>query len=549
MSIFLFGAWLAAILWLARHRGAELTSQKILWSLIIGGVTLGVAMAVNALGFRLFSFLIPTTFLIWVWFIFTAGIADQDHLRGGTLVDANTLKKLARKEDPKAEIFIGGVGIPGRLEARHFLLAGTTGAGKSQAFYQIAEVARQRGDAAVIADVNAEMLGRFFDPGRGDSILNPVDSRSESWSPLAEIFAEWDCERIAQSIVPSGEGEEGEWKRYAQVLLAAILSKVWRERGKNFDLSNLILFAPSEELGETLKGTQASLLFAAGAEKMLGSIRSILATHCQPFSYLDPSAGRDAFSITKFIQREAAEKRGAWLYFPVRDDFFKAFSPLVAGQIDIAISALLSSDDNEARRVFFILDEFASWGRMGSIGDLLTKARKKGGVGVLGLQTISQVRQSYGRDGAQTLLANLGTWLTLRPGDHETAEFMSLNIGDEQVRRFVESSNHERQKSVSEQIAVERAIMPADLKNLPDLDGILNIAGALPAGWIQVPISPLKRTVPGFELVRQQIETGIPVATESPSSDSSDLIGELLEDGIATASEGGQATSTRKAPP
>lgn len=527
MGVILFATWLVATLWLAHRRGGEFTVSKILWSVVVGAATAGVTLAIAALGFGQFSALVPAAFLVWIWFIFTGGVADQDHLRGGKLVDERTLQKLARKADSRAEIFIAGVGVPRRLENRHFLLAGTTGSGKSQAFYQIAEVARQRGDAAVIADVNAEMLGRFYNPERGDTILNPIDARSESWSPLAEINAEWDCERLSQSIVPPAEGSEGEWKGYAQVLLAAILSKVWRENGKNFDLSNLILTASSEELGETLKGTQAAQFFAPGSEKMLGSIRSILTSHCQPFAYLSPEAGRDAFSITQFIQREATEKHGAWLYFPVRDDFFKAFRPLIAGQIDIAISALLSTADSEDRRVWFMLDEFASWGRLASVVDLLTKARKKGGVGALGLQTISQVRQSYGRDGAQTLLACLGSWLTLRCGDSETAEFMSANIGDEQVRRYVESTNHEGQKSVSEQLPVERVIMPADLKNLPDLVGILNIAGELPAGWARLPVSPLKRTVSGFELVRQQVETGIPAVVEEPSFD---LVGELLED-------------------
>lgn len=528
MGVILFTAWLVATLWFAHHRGAEFTASKIFWAVVMGAGTLGASMAANALGFGLFSALIPAAFLVWVWFIFTNGVADQDHLRGGKLVDERTLQKLAKKEDPKAEVFIGGCGIPKRLEARHFLLSGTTGSGKSMAFYQIATVARRRGDAAVVADINAEMLGRFYDPERGDAILNPVDFRSESWSPLAEIFNDWDCDRISKSIIPPGEGSSGEWNHYAQTLLSAILSKVWRENGKNFDLGNLALFSSSEELAETLKGTQASLLFAPGSERMLGSIRTILATYCQPFSYLKPDAGRDAFSITKFIQAEAAKPRGAFLFFPVRDDFFKSFRLLIAGQIDIAISALLSTEDNEARRVWFFLDEAASWGRLASAADLLTKARKKGGCGVLGVQAISQVRETYGRDGAQTLLSNLGTWLTLRAGDSDTADFMSKNIGDEQVRRLVESSNHERQKSVSEQIVVERVIMAADLQNLPDLKGILNIAGALPAGWVRIPISSLKRTVPGFQLIRQQIEPEslAAIAAESPSSD---LIGELLE--------------------
>lgn len=535
MTVILFTIALVAVFWHARQRGAEFTARKIMWVWVLCGATLAVSALASELRFSLFSLLLPLVCLGLVWGALLAGGTSQEHLRGGTLVDARTLEKLAKKEDPRAEIFIGGVGVPRRLENRHFLLAGTTGSGKSQAFYQIAEVARQRGDAAVIADVNAEMLGRFYDPERGDAILNPIDARSESWSPLAEISAEWDCERLSQSIVPPAEGSEGEWKGYAQVLLAAILSKVWRENGKNFDLSNLILTASSEELGETLKGTQAAQFFAPGAEKMLGSIRSILTSHCQPFSYLKPGAGRDAFSITKFIQREAAERRGAFLCFPVRDDFFKSFRPLIAGQIDIAISALLSTEDDEDRRVWFMLDEFASWGRMASVGDLLTKARKKGGVGALGLQTISQVRQSYGRDGAQTLLACLGTWLTLRAGDPETAEYISQTIGDEQLRRYLESTNHERQKTSNERLDVERAIMPADLKNLPDLVGILNIAGPLPAGWVHIPVSPLKRTVAGFKVGSDPApavaDSALTAALPESTPAASDFVGELLDIG------------------
>ena len=71
----------------------------------------------------------------------------------------------------------------------------------------------------------------------------------------------------------------------------------------------------------------------------------------------------------------------------------------------------------------------------------------------MGLQSISQVREAYGRDGAQTLLANLGNWLTLRSGDAESAEFLSKNIGDEQVRRYNESINSEGKASTSEQVA------------------------------------------------------------------------------------------------
>lgn len=427
----------------------------------------------------------------------------ESHQRGGVLVDTATLQKLARAEDPAAEIFVGEVGIPWHLENRHFLLAGSTGSGKSQAFYQIAKAARDRGDAAIVADLNAEMLSRFYDPARGDVILSPLDERSASWSPLAEIGGDWDAERIAHSIIPPGEGSSVEWNHYGQVLLTSILAKIWSANGKNFDLTQMVLSASNEELAEALAGTQATQFFAPGAERMLSSIRAIVASHCQPFSYLKPDAGKDAFSITKFVHAEARKKGGAFLFFPVRADFFKSFRPLIAGQIDISISALLSADDDENRRCWYMLDEFASWGQLASVGDLLTKARKKGGVGVLGLQAISQLREAYGINGSQTLLANLGNWLTLRAGDSETADLMSRGIGDEQVRRLNQSFNPDDEQSMSEQIAVQRVIMPADLQNLPDLVGILNIAGPLPAGWVQIPISNLPRHTPGFKLIGQ----------------------------------------------
>ena len=179
----------------------------------------------------------------------------------------------------------------------------------------------------------------------------------------------------------------------------------------------------------------------------------------------------------------------------------KTFKSLVAAQIDIAISALLSAQDDENRRVWFLLDEFASWGKIESIDGLLTKARKKGGIGVLGLQSISQIREAYGKEGAQTLLANLGNWLTLRAGDAETSDFMSKNIGDEQVKRTNEARDKEDKKSTSQQVANQRSVMPAELQNLPDLEGILNIAGPLPSGWVTVPVSDLRRVAEPFQMV------------------------------------------------
>lgn len=520
-------------------RGDSLSFKNIVSSVAAGaGVWLALTLAA-AMGFSLVVAAPLIVLAMLVAAVVAARETDDTHRRGGKLVDAPVLKKMARAEDPEAEIFLGGVGIPRAVENRHFLLAGATGAGKSQAFYAVVQAARARGDGGVVADINAELLSRVYDSTR-DVILNPIDTRSAAWSPLAELTGEWDADRVAKSIVPEGVGDSKEWNHYAQQILSALLFKVWSANGTNRDLLQIILRSGNEEFSQALAGTNAAQFTGAGAERMLGSIRAILSSFCSFLPYLPPRAGRDGFSITRWVQNEAREKAGGWIFFPVRDDFFKFFRSLVAAQADIAISALLSSEDDEKRRVWFFIDEFASWGKISSVDALLTKARKKGGVGVLGVQTIAQLREAYGREGAQTLLANLGTWLTLRAGDAETADFMSKNLGDEEVRRVNQTSGTSG-KSRAEQIATQRVVMPADLQNLPDLVGVLNVAGPLPAGWVRVEISGLKRTVEGFQIpaagggmVGQSAdpgEHGPGMVEPADESDDGDLVGELLEIG------------------
>lgn len=541
MIIFIYFAGLSAVFLLAVHFRSKFSVRKIL---MVSGISAG-AMLLSwiafSFGFNSFSlWVIPPTLIVSGW-ILTAGAQFQQHLRGGVLVNHDTLKKLARSADKKALLHIGGVSIPSALESRHFAMFGTTGAGKSQAFFEVATVARARRDSAIIPDINGEMIARYYDKNQGDLILNPIDERSESWSPLAEIFSALDADRIAKSIIPEAEGSAAEWNNYARVLLAALLENVWRANGKNSDLVHLALFSTDDEFGERVAGTAASRFFAPGGERPLASIRSILGTYIKPFSYLDRNAGTNSFSITEFVRSEARDRAGAWLFIPVRDDMFEALKPLIAGQCDIAISALLSVPDDDTRRLWFFIDELPGWGRLNSLAALLTRARKKGGCAVLGVQTIAQLRQVYGRDGAQVLLANAGNWLTLRSGDPETAEFMAKAIGNEQIRRWTETTSHDLKKSAAEQITEQSAVMPAQLLKLPDLKGILNIAGELPAGWVEIPISKIARTTEPFVIkANPGAARAKPTAAEEQPQADDDFIMELLEspDGLPGGADG-----------
>lgn len=115
--------------------------------------------------------------------------------------------------------------IPARIEPRHFLLSGTTGAGKTLALRSLLDSLRQRGDRALILDPGGDLLWFYFRAG-SDAILAPGDARSLSWSPWAEIRSGRETADLAKSIIPDGKGEGREWASYAQVLLAAILRRL-----------------------------------------------------------------------------------------------------------------------------------------------------------------------------------------------------------------------------------------------------------------------------------------------------------------------------------
>jgi hypothetical protein len=55
------------------------------------------------------------------------------------------------------------------------------GSGKSTAISEVLRMALARGDRALIADPDGGYLQRFYDPHRGDLILNPFDPRWARW--------------------------------------------------------------------------------------------------------------------------------------------------------------------------------------------------------------------------------------------------------------------------------------------------------------------------------------------------------------------------------
>lgn len=394
----------------------------------------------------------------------------------GSPADVNrATSKALPSADFKDSFDIGGVDIPNSAEPYHFFVVGSTGSGKSVAITKLIDHLEARGDIAIVVDSGGEFCSRYLKEGR-DHIINPFDDRCAPWSPTAEMAGPWDAEALAKSMIPDGTGESKEWNGYAQTLVTSVLRRlVERKQLSIKDLLYYVQAAPIAELEPLLAGTPAAAQLVS--DKTFGSIRTIAANYLATYAYLEDNA--NPFSVADFLK---AEKPG-FLFLTYRDDQLDSLRNMMSCVLDIAARTILAMPASPTRRVWLIIDEFASIGKVQSIEAVATKARKMGGCLLLGLQSVSQLQDRYGEKAAQTILGCLSSWLVLRCSDAETSEYISKYIGDSEISRMTRgesSSESGGSDSLSEQIQTQRAVMPVELQRLANLQGFFKLAGDYP---------------------------------------------------------------------
>jgi len=399
--------------------------------------------------------------------------------RGAAMGKPKDVNRKSSSELPKADFTdsfdIARVHIPRSVEPYHFLVVGSTGSGKSVAITRLLDEIEARGDIALVVDSGGEYASRYYREGR-DHILNPFDDRCTPWSPTAEMTGPWDAEALAQSMIPDGVGENADFNGYAQTFLTSVLRKL-DEQGR-LSIATLMYYAQvatTEELDTFLIGTPARAQL--GSDRTFASIRTIVTNFLGTYLYLQDN--ENPFSVAQFIRAE----RPGILFLTYRDDQMKALRNMISCALDVASRTVLSMPDSNTRRVWLIIDEFASIGKVQSIEQFAAKARKKGGCLLLGLQSVSQLQDRYGEKGAQTIMSNLSSWLVLRCSDPETSEYISTYIGEKEVSRMTRgesSSDTGGSASLNEQVQTERAVLPVELQRLGNLKGFFKLSGDYP---------------------------------------------------------------------
>ena len=442
---------------------------------------------------------IIATYLLWSRAIKPPADQSQRVVRGTRIA----VSKKQSKENPD-RLYVGDVEIPPEAEAKSFLAVSSPGGGKSQALVRMLRTMLRRGDLVVCVDPGGEAMRGFFK--KGHTLFNPLDARSVSWSPFAEMSQPWDAMTIAASIIGgiAGNDEKAGWNQKAMQLVAAVLQRLWETgRATNKDLLYFLTIAGPDELEALVAGLPAQGLFARGADRALGSVKFITSARLAGYVYLDPAAGRDAFSFKEWFDR--SRKGGGTLWMPWRADQRLMLGPLYGTVVDMLAAHVMSKDpDRSARMAWLIADELPTLGRVDSLLNILGEGRKFRFAACAAIQSPSQVEAEYGKAGLKTMMTCFQSLLILRAKEADAQEYLSKVIGDREIETaqisVSKSTGGEGNTTTSMRTErkQERAVLPSQLRELPDRTGYLLVAGAEAVEKVRIPIVELEPHEPAF---------------------------------------------------
>lgn len=438
--------------------------------------------------------------LFWAWFYFTRtgrGLGSNQFLRGTRFGTVRQVRR-ALSRSARGSFEIGGVNVPDAFEPEHILICGAPGTGKTNIIIKMLSGIRARGKRAIVYDTAGTFVEKFYRPGI-DVLLNPLDIRSDRWSPWVDVPRDYHYDQIAESTIPDKQGDPF-WAKSARGTLVVVLRKLARQQRTLVSiLLDTLLRSKLKDLAAFAQGTDAAAFISLEGERTSAGIQAELASVMRSFAYLDDT--EDGLSIRDWV---ANERDDSWLFITVKADQLPSLRPLITVWLDIAISAIMSLSADRNRRLYCVIDELPSLQKLPSLSDFLARARKYGGCGILGFQSYPQLEATYGIQDAAAITGYCSTWVALRANDTPTAKHVSENLGQvEQIEANEGMSygvNDMRDGVNLSRMQVTRPlVMHTEVTNLPNLCGYLRFGRDLPVVRFQDSYNRAPSTCVAFE--------------------------------------------------
>lgn len=357
--------------------------------------------------------------------------------------------------------------VPRRLEASHILLMGDTGSGKSSAIRQLLRQVEGRGESAIVYDPAMDFVGEFYSPERGDLLLNPLDRRCPWWNLPNEIDAPEIATAIAAAMLPEKEYEKDFFTTAPRRVLAHLL------RYSPHIHQLLRSMSDPAEIMRRLEGTPHAALLDPGAPAQRAGVLSSLNLIADSLELIP----RPHHAAPSFTTADWRFQRKRWVFLTSSAAHREKVLPLHAVWLDLFILRMMEPCANQAKPVWFVLDELASLNKLPQLHTAVTENRKYGNPVVLSLQGRSQMEKRYSQD-AEAMLSQPATKIFLKTSEPRAAKWISDSIGEIEVERLKESRSMGllgSRKSFAMEIATKPLIMASEIAGLAPLTGFIKL--------------------------------------------------------------------------
>lgn len=420
---------------------------------------------------------------------------DSEHIRGLRLlsprdhnrqVNGSWFSRTYRRftAEPPG-ITLGSITLPRTLEREHIAILGNTGSGKSTLIRHTLYQIQDRGEPAIIYDPDCEYVQEFYNEGRGDIVLNPVDTRCPFWTPwfeLREQFKPIDAAALAASIIrgrPQNDTQEY-FQRNARALVRGMFEAIPVKDRDNLEVFADFLKQGRGQLREQLERTRApAAVIDPGSHDSGGGTGIIGVTDAaiEGFGYMPRRDQADRV----WSARQWAAQPGGWIFLTSDSTTRDAVQGLQGIWLDCLVRWLMYRPFNSPH-VWTVAEECPAMGHQPQLKELATRARKRHLTLIMCAQSISQLREIYGHDGAVTLISAPSTKVILRVDESEMAEWASVQLGSREIERLQMTqlaglSQFREGVNLQPQRVIERLILADEIKLLPRLNGYICIAG------------------------------------------------------------------------
>jgi type IV conjugative transfer system coupling protein TraD len=402
-------------------------------------------------------------------------------IKGDSISSTEATKDLLIRKGLASDLILGGLPMVKGKETSHILFHGTIGSGKSTAMKELLDQIRRRGDRAIIYDKGCNFLEEFYIPNH-DVLLNPMDTRGESWDLWRETRDSPDFDSLAAAQIPMPPSTQDPfWINAARTIFAAAAFEMRNDPNRSvIKLLQHLLTAELDILQDYLKGTEAETLVSEKIEKTAISIKSVLATYLKSMKYIKDDG--NPFSIRQWVQ--STDERN-FLFITSQGDRHETMKPLITAWIDIAVNALLSLPSSNERRIWILLDEVTSVNQLPSLKSGLSEGRKFGACFVLGVQNYAQLGSTYGQDGATDISSLINTRFMFRQPDAKIAKWSAENCGEKTTEEVRESISYGA-NTIRDGISINRSettkpvVSYSEIMSLGDLQAYVRLPGKYP---------------------------------------------------------------------